>query len=72
MSYTETHFGKIRILTKNTKDTIKYIKDNDLSKYYNVDDNQNNIDLTDEAVLFLLSVRASTINATPAGPYPSY
>ena len=48
MSYTETHFGKIRILTKNTKDTIKYIKDNDLSKYYNIDDNQNNIDLTDE------------------------
>ena len=48
MSYTETHFGKIRILTKNTKDTIQYIKDNNLSKYYNITDNQNDIDLTEE------------------------
>ena len=47
MSYTETHFGKIRILTKNTKDTIQYIKDNNLSKYYNIT-NKNDIHLTDE------------------------
>lgn len=28
--------------------------------------------LTSAAVLFLLSVDASTITATPLGPYPSY
>ena len=31
-----------------------------------------NKDLTFEAVLFLLSVKASTIIATPPGAYPSY
>ena len=30
------------------------------------------LDLTSAAVLFLLFVNASTIIATPSGPYPSY
>lgn len=37
MSYTETHFAKFKIVAKTTADTLKYIEDNNLGEYFDME-----------------------------------
>lgn len=37
MSYTETHFAKFKIVSKTSVDTLKYIEDNKLTDYFDIE-----------------------------------